>query len=141
MATHYLYYIMYIILYIFVLLYIIFLFYIIYFILLYIIFLFYIILILLLLLFLTLKRSLEGLCNRLFVCLSVCLSVTPLLQRVQNHMSKGNRRNQPERQNASQALMTSLYIQSTLKRDLHREFYTVLINLCLEKRWIIYYAR
>jgi hypothetical protein len=38
---------------------------------------------------LTLKRSLEGLCNRL----SVCLFVTPLLQHVcgkPNHMSKGN---------------------------------------------------
>jgi hypothetical protein len=28
--------------------------------------------------------------------------------------------------------MTSFYIQITLKRDIHREFYTLLINLCLE---------
>ncbi len=73
-----------------------------------------------------------------WVCLSVCTSVTALLQRVQNHMSKGNKESQSECRNASQALMTSLYIQSTLKRDL---FYTLLINLCLEKQWIIYYAQ
>ncbi len=64
------------------------------------------------------------------------LSVFPsarLLQRVQNHMSKGNKENQPERRNAWQALMTSLSMQSTLKRDLHREFYTLVISLHLEK--------
>ncbi len=61
----------------------------------------------------------------------------------QKYMSKWNKGNQPERQFASQALMTSvyIYIQSTLKRNLHREFCILLISLCLEKRWIIYYAR
>jgi hypothetical protein len=29
--------------------------------------------------------------------MSVCLSVTPLLQRVESHMSKGNKESQPER--------------------------------------------
>jgi hypothetical protein len=71
--------------------------------------------------------------------------VTPLLQRVQIHMSKGNKGIQPERKletEAKQALRTSLYIQSTLKRNLLKisEVYTLLINLCLEKRWIVYYA-
>ncbi len=43
----------------------------------------------------------------------VCLSVTPLLQRVQNRMSKANKGNQPERELealAKQALRTSIYI-------------------------------
>jgi hypothetical protein len=31
-----------------------------------------------------------------WVCLSVCPSVTPLLQRVQDRMSKGNKGKQPE---------------------------------------------
>ncbi len=44
---------------------------------------------------------------------------TPLLQRAKNHMGKGNKLIQPERRNALQALMTSLYVQSTLKRNLH----------------------
>ncbi len=69
--------------------------------------------------------------------------VTPLLQRVQIHMSKGNKGIQPEREletEAKQALRTSLYIQSTLKRNLLSEVYTLLISLCLEKRWIVYYA-
>jgi hypothetical protein len=76
-----------------------------------------------------------------WVCLSVRLSVTPLLQDVQNHMSKGNKGRQPERDleaEAKQALRTSLYIQSTLKRNLYWEFYNVLLNLCLEKQWIMY---
>jgi hypothetical protein len=65
---------------------------------------------------LTLKRSLEGPCNRLSVCLSVCLSVTltPLLRRVQmqNHMSKENRGNHPDRKldaEAKQAPRISVY--------------------------------
>ncbi len=60
----------------------------------------------------------------------VCLSVTPLL---------------PEREleaEAKQALGLHFIIytfQSTLKRNLHREFYTLLINLlCLETQWVIY---
>jgi hypothetical protein len=36
------------------------------------------------------RKGLMGL-----VCLSVRLSVTPLLQRKQNHMSKGNKESQP----------------------------------------------
>jgi hypothetical protein len=40
-----------------------------------------------------------------WVCLSVRLSVTLLLQRVQNHMSKRNEGTQPERRNASHALL------------------------------------
>ncbi len=40
------------------------------------------------------------------------LSVMPLPQRVKNHMSKGNKRIQPERRKASHALMTSLYMQT-----------------------------
>jgi hypothetical protein len=31
-----------------------------------------------------------------WVCLSVCLSVTPLLQHLENHMSTGNKGNRPE---------------------------------------------
>jgi hypothetical protein len=45
--------------------------------------------------------------------LSVCLSVTPLLQHLENHMSKGKKGNRPERQLAAlakQALRTSVYI-------------------------------
>jgi hypothetical protein len=34
---------------------------------------------------------------------SVCLYVTPLLDHQQNYMSKGNRRNQPEREFAALA--------------------------------------
>ncbi len=48
-----------------------------------------------------------------WVCLSVCLSVMPLLQHLENHMSKGNKGNRPERQLAAlakQALRTSVYI-------------------------------
>ncbi len=44
-----------------------------------------------------------------FVYLSVCFSVTPLLQRVQNHMSKRNKRNQPERFEGSYDI--TLYIE------------------------------
>jgi hypothetical protein len=35
------------------------------------------------------------------VCLSVCLYVTPLLQHYENHMSSGNKGNQPERKLAT----------------------------------------
>jgi hypothetical protein len=62
--------------------------------------------------------------------LFVCLSVTPLLRHLENHMPKGNKGNHSERQLAAlakQALRTSVYIQSTLKRNLHREFYTILV--------------
>jgi hypothetical protein len=45
-----------------------------------------------------------------WACPSFRLSVTRLLQRVQNHMSKGNKGIKPERLNVSQALMTLLYI-------------------------------
>jgi hypothetical protein len=44
-------------------------------------------------------------------------------------MSKGNKRNQSEREleaEAKQALRTLLYIQGALKRNLHTEFYTSL---------------
>ncbi len=62
---------------------------------------------------LTLKRSLQGLCNRLSVCLSVWMSVTPLLQHLRKHMSKRNKGNRPERQLAALAKQdprTSVYI-------------------------------
>jgi hypothetical protein len=45
--------------------------------------------------------------------LYVCLYVTPLLQHLENHMSKGNKGNQPERKleaQVKQALRTSVYI-------------------------------
>jgi hypothetical protein len=74
----------------------------------------------------------------------VCLYVMPLLQHLQNHVSKGNKGNRPERQLAAlakQAIMTSVYTESTLKRNLHREFYSLLINSCLEKRCVIYIMR
>ncbi len=48
----------------------------------------------------------------LSVCPSVCLYVTPILQHLENHMSKGNKRNRPERQLtalAKQAPGTSAY--------------------------------
>jgi hypothetical protein len=48
-----------------------------------------------------------------WVCLSVCLYVTPLLQHLENHMSKGKKGSRPERQLAAlakQALRTSVYI-------------------------------
>jgi polyphosphate kinase len=72
-----------------------------------------------------------------WVCLSVCLDGwmyvrhASLLQHLRNHMSRGNKGNQPERKLAAiakraRALRTSAYryIQSTLKRNLHRELYT-----------------
>jgi hypothetical protein len=70
----------------------------------------------------------------------VCLFVTPLLQLVQNHISQGNKKpaGTPERFAGSYDI--SLYADD-LKRDLHRGFYTLLMNLCLEKRWIIYYPQ
>jgi hypothetical protein len=74
------------------------------------------------------------------VCVSVCPSAR-LLQRVQNRISKGNKGNQPERKleaEAKQALRTSHYIQSSLKHNLDKEFYNLLISLCIEKRWITY---
>jgi hypothetical protein len=50
-------------------------------------------------------------------CLSVWMYVMPLLQRVENHMSKGNKGNQPERKLAAEgkraALDISLYIKKT----------------------------
>jgi hypothetical protein len=42
-----------------------------------------------------------------------CMHVTPLLQHLENQMSKGNKGNRPERQLAAlakQALRTSVYI-------------------------------
>ncbi len=49
------------------------------------------------------------------VCLSVRLSVTHLLQHLQNYMCKGNKGNQPERELAAlakrAALDTILYIE------------------------------
>jgi iron-sulfur cluster repair protein YtfE (RIC family) len=48
----------------------------------------------------------------LSVCPSVRLYITPLLQQLENHMSKGNKGNRPERQLAAlakQALRTSVY--------------------------------
>ncbi len=51
----------------------------------------------------------------LSVCLSVCPSVTPLLQHLENNMSKGNKGNQKERELAAlakrAALDTILYIE------------------------------
>jgi hypothetical protein len=52
-------------------------------------------------------------------------------------MSKGKKGNRPKRQLAAlakQALRTSAYIKSNLKRNLHKEFNTLLINLWLVKR-------
>ncbi len=67
----------------------------------------------------------------LSVCLSVCLSVrmwvTPLLQHLENRMSKGNKESRPERQLAA------------LAKQALREFYPLLISLYLEKRCIIPY--
>ncbi len=48
------------------------------------------------------------------MAMSVRASVTPLLQLVQNCMSKGNKLNQAEREleaEAKQGVMTSLYIE------------------------------
>jgi hypothetical protein len=48
----------------------------------------------------------------LSVCPSVCLSVTPLLQHLENQKSKGNKGNRPERQLAAlakQALRKSVF--------------------------------
>jgi hypothetical protein len=77
--------------------------------------------------------------------LSVCLSVTPLLQRVQSHMSKGNKGNKPEHEleaEAKQALRTSLY--KVYREYFEAQFtsYTLLItiSLCFEKRCVMYQA-
>jgi hypothetical protein len=40
--------------------------------------------------------------------LSVCPSVTPLLQHLENYMSKGNKGNQPERELAALAKRAAL---------------------------------
>ncbi len=63
------------------------------------------------------------------------------LQRFQPYVTICPKEIKKASRNASQALMSSLHIQDTSKRDLHREFYTLLISLCLEKRWIICYAQ
>ncbi len=78
------------------------------------------------------------------VCLSVCLYVTPLLQYQENHMSSGNKRNQPELKLAAISEAGSQHISlytEDLSRNLHREFYTLLMNPCLEKQCTINYAR
>ncbi len=67
----------------------------------------------------------------LSVCPCVFHTSTAVLGKRCRYMSKGNKRSQPEReleQKAKQALRTSVYIQSNLKRNLHREFYNLLIK-------------
>jgi hypothetical protein len=49
-----------------------------------------------------------------WVCLSVCMDgwmyVTLLLQHLENHMSKGNKGNRPERKLEAQEKQAALYI-------------------------------
>ncbi len=62
---------------------------------------------------------------------------------VQNFMfkeNKGNQLNHELKAEAKQVFRKSVYLQGTLKQNLHIEFYNSLISLYLEKRCLIYYA-
>jgi hypothetical protein len=74
--------------------------------------------------------------------------VTPLLQHLENHISKRNKRNRPERKLEAQekgaALDISLYVYKINANSLHNRLNSKFscrdVNPCLEKRCVIYYA-
>jgi hypothetical protein len=92
-----------------------------------------------------------------WVCQSVrppvCLSVTPLLQHLENHMSKGNKGNRPERILESKILAKSREASCSrhyfidqinakpLQNPLNRKWKLGDENPCLEKQCVIHYAR